>query len=122
MVLWWCRRTHAGNVRVPLPTTLSRAPPFSARKAANSFWDYPSNGSSNLRWFISANDFGPPDTSAVLTINKAPRDRCIAYYTLYRGLTPLINLALPIIRDNSNVATFLGTGSGSGTVCSAATM
>jgi hypothetical protein len=99
-------------------TTLSNGAAFFCKKAANSFWDYPSNGSSNLRWFITANDFGGGgDTSAVLTINKAPTlsgggttVRC------YKALTPFLNLAPPIVRTTDNVATFLGTGSGSGTV------
>jgi hypothetical protein len=97
--------------------TLSNGAAFFCKKAANSFWDYPNNGSSNLRWFITANDFGATSTSAALTINKAPTltggattVRC------YKALTPFLNLAPPIVRDLSTTATFLSTGSGSGTV------
>jgi len=98
--------------------TLSNGAAFFCKKAANSFWDYPSNGSSGLRWFITANDFGGGgNTSAALTINKAPTlSGAGTTVRCYKALTPFLNLAPPIVRDNSTTATFLSTGSGSGIV------
>ena len=91
------------------------------KKAANTFWDYPSNGVSNKRWFITSNDFkdasSTSDTSAALTINKAPTltgagttVRC------YRALSTFIDLAPPIVRDTSTRSTFLNARSNGGTV------
>lgn len=85
------------------------------KQAANSFWDYPSAGYSNARWFITANDF--PATGGtigkLLDINLAP--------TLTGGSTVIkcfgglpFNLAPPLVRDTATVATFLSPGSGSG--------
>ncbi len=88
------------------------------KKAANSFWDYPSNGVSNKRWFITSNDFGGgSDTSAALTINKAPTlTGASTTVRCYRALSTFIDLAPPIVRDTSTRSTFLNARSNGGTV------
>ena len=88
------------------------------KKAANSFWDYPSNGVSNRRWFITSNDFGPSsDTSAALTINKGPTlTGSSTSVRCYRALSTFIDLAPPIVRDTSRRSTFLNARSNGGTV------
>lgn len=53
---------------------LSRGTSFFCKRAADTFWDYPSAGKSGNRWFITANDF-PTDadaSGAILAIDKAP--------------------------------------------------
>ena len=60
---WWVYRS-----------TLSKGTSFFCKKAANSFWDYPSAGKNAKRWFITANDFPVSGnaTGAILVIDKTP--------------------------------------------------
>jgi hypothetical protein len=85
------------------------------KQAANSFWDYPSAGYSNGRWFITANDFPAAGGTIgkLLDINLAS--------TLTGGSTTIacfgslpFNLAPPLVRDTATLATFLSPGSGAG--------
>ncbi|MCB1378349.1 MAG: hypothetical protein KDK89_08290 [Alphaproteobacteria bacterium] len=96
---------------------LSRGTSVFCKRAANSFWDYPNAGSSYYRWFITANDFPATGgaTGAILSIDKIPSlsgGRITA--KCFRNLQ--FNLAPPMVRDTDPFATFISTGSGSGSV------
>lgn len=94
---WWVYRV-----------ALSSGTSFFCKKAANSFWDYPSAGKSSARWFIAANDF--PATGgtfgAILAIDKAP--------SLTGGGVGIkcfnnlqYNIAPPIVLDSNTQSVFL---------------
>jgi hypothetical protein len=53
---------------------LSIGASFFCKRAANSFWDYPSVGKTANRWFITANDFPAAGgaSGAVLVLDKTP--------------------------------------------------
>ena len=86
------------------------------KQNASSFWDYPNAGHNKWRWFITANDFGTTVPGAILMINKAPTlsgaTTNLWCWNGAHGVPP--NIAPPIVLDNSTTATFLSTGSGSG--------
>ena len=78
------------------------------KRAANSFWDYPSAGKSSNRWFIAANDFPVTGaaTGAIIAIDKAPT--LIGAATGVKCFNNLaFNLAPPIVLDSSTQSVFL---------------
>jgi hypothetical protein len=94
---------------------LTRGATVFCKRQASTFWDYPNVGYNNLRWFITANDFGATVTGALLTINKAPTLVGGPGIVSCRNNLP-VNLTPPIVLDNSLTATMLSPGSGGGTV------
>ena len=101
---WWLYRV-----------VLSRGSAFFCKAATTTFWDYPSAGKNDQRWFITANDFplAGSATGAILDIDKGP--------TLSGDPTTIIcinnldvNVQPPIVLDNKTKAFFLSPGAGSG--------
>lgn len=113
---WWLYRITLSKGRY---TTF-------CKQRYNSFWDYPSAGlsrgvtptlkSGQGRWFITANDFGNSGGvyGAILSIDKAPSLSGQQVGTKCFGRQRNINIAPPIVLDNSTVSQFLSPGSGGG--------
>ena len=102
---WWLYRV-----------VLSQGSAFFCKAATTTFWDFPSAGKNDQRWFITANDFplAGSATGAILDIDKGP--------SLSGDPTTIIcinnldvNVQPPIVLDNNTKAFFLSPGSGSGT-------
>lgn len=111
---WWIYRI-----------TMSEGTTTFCKQSYDSFWDYPSAGSSRGvnpatasgqgRWFITANDFGNVDVvGAVLSIDKAASLGGGSVNIKCFGSLAITNIAPPIVLDSATTSQFLSPGSGGG--------
>jgi hypothetical protein len=101
---WWLYRI-----------ALSEGPDFFCKGTTTTFWDYPSAGKNDHRWFITANDVGGfRGNGAILDIDKAPTlDGNPTTAVCFNNLE--VNIPPPIVLDSYTQAYFLserGFGTG----------
>lgn len=93
---WWLYRI-----------ALSQGSAHFCKGANGTFWDYPSAGKNDKRWFITANDVGGArGNGAILDIDKAPTlDGKPTAIACFRNLE--VNIPPPIVLDSNMIAYFL---------------
>lgn len=98
---WWLYRI-----------VMSKGSSYFCKSGNSSFWDYPSAGKNDRRWFITANDFplAGGATGAILDIDKGPTlDGAPTTVICFNNVA--FNVQPPIVLDGNTKAFFLSPGS-----------